>query len=71
MNSKTFAKYEVQGWVPRTGKREYALFDTWEEVLSLIAVLEEDQYQAVTVSNRETGLQVISFIPSICNQFPL
>ena len=51
--------YAIQGWTD--GKRETVYLETWDEVLSIVACLEEGMYDAVLVSNMETGLPVIQF----------
>ena len=50
------AMYAVQGWFD--DGRETVYVDTWEEVLQIISLLEEDMYSAFMVTNMETGQQV-------------
>lgn len=50
--------YAIQGWAD--GQRETVYFDTWEEVLSCVGVLEEGMYDALLVTNMDSGKVVIT-----------
>lgn len=52
--------YQVNGFDALHNDRvEVEYFQTWEEVLSLIAIIEEGMYRSVTVVNLDTNREVL------------